>query len=88
MSTPDQLSLTLAWNRVDIAKKHIFVYGQEWPVSISLSARLESEAATTTSVSWDAQLYMTYFTHMHARTHVRTHAHTHTHAYIYIYIHI
>ncbi|KAK2171560.1 hypothetical protein NP493_1054g00080 [Ridgeia piscesae] len=31
MSTPDQLSLTLAWNRVDIAKKHIFVYGQEWP---------------------------------------------------------
>ena len=33
MSAPAQLSLTLAWNRVDIAKKHIFVYGKEWPVS-------------------------------------------------------
>ena len=33
MSAPAQLSLTLAWNRVDIAKKHIFVYDKEWPVS-------------------------------------------------------
>ncbi|XP_013397522.1 transient receptor potential cation channel subfamily M member 1-like isoform X2 [Lingula anatina] len=30
-SAPDQLSLALTWNRVDIAKKHIFVYGREWP---------------------------------------------------------
>ncbi|CAH2294154.1 transient receptor potential cation channel subfamily M member 6 [Pelobates cultripes] len=32
MSAPDQLSLALAWNRVDIAKKHILVYGQHWKV--------------------------------------------------------
>ncbi|XP_064619053.1 transient receptor potential cation channel subfamily M member 3-like isoform X3 [Lineus longissimus] len=29
-SAPDQLSLALTWNRVDIARSHIFVYGQEW----------------------------------------------------------
>ncbi|KAL4227851.1 Transient receptor putative cation channel subfamily M member 7 [Mactra antiquata] len=28
---PDQLSLALTWDRVDIARSHIFVYGQEWP---------------------------------------------------------
>ncbi|KAM5194380.1 transient receptor potential cation channel subfamily M member 6 isoform 2-T2 [Mantella aurantiaca] len=32
MSVPDQLSLALTWNRVDIAKKHILVYGQHWKV--------------------------------------------------------
>jgi len=32
-SAPDQLSLALTWDRVDIARSHIFVYGQEWPVS-------------------------------------------------------
>ncbi|KAM8960568.1 transient receptor potential cation channel subfamily M member 6 [Pelodytes ibericus] len=32
MSAPDQLSLALTWNRVDIAKKHILVYGQHWKV--------------------------------------------------------
>lgn len=26
----DQLILTLAWDRVDIAKNHVFVYGQQW----------------------------------------------------------
>ncbi len=31
-TAPDQLSLALTWNRVDIARSHIFVYGQEWPV--------------------------------------------------------
>nr|QHX41567.1 transient receptor potential cation channel subfamily M member 3-like [Octopus vulgaris] len=30
-SAPDQLSLTLTWDRVDIARSHIFVYGQNWP---------------------------------------------------------
>ncbi|XP_069619401.1 transient receptor potential cation channel subfamily M member 6 [Ranitomeya imitator] len=30
MSASDQLSLALTWNRVDIAKKHILVYGQHW----------------------------------------------------------
>lgn len=29
----DQLSLALAWNRVDIARNHIFVYGHNLPVS-------------------------------------------------------
>uniref|UniRef100_A0A8C6XDS8 Transient receptor potential cation channel subfamily M member 6 n=1 Tax=Naja naja TaxID=35670 RepID=A0A8C6XDS8_NAJNA len=32
MSAPDQLNLALAWNRLDIAKKHILVYGQHWKV--------------------------------------------------------
>ncbi|XP_070543442.1 transient receptor potential cation channel subfamily M member 3-like isoform X2 [Ptychodera flava] len=27
----DQLQLALAWDRVDIAKKQVFVYGVEWP---------------------------------------------------------
>jgi hypothetical protein len=27
----EQLSLVLTWNRVDIARSEIFVYGQEWP---------------------------------------------------------
>uniref|UniRef100_A0A8B9TSG5 Transient receptor potential cation channel subfamily M member 7 n=1 Tax=Anas platyrhynchos TaxID=8839 RepID=A0A8B9TSG5_ANAPL len=30
----DQLVLTLAWDRVDIAKNHVFVYGQQWLVCI------------------------------------------------------
>lgn len=32
MSAADQLDLALAWNRLDIAKKHILVYGQHWKV--------------------------------------------------------
>lgn len=31
LSPPEQLSLALTWNRVDIAATEIFVYGQEWP---------------------------------------------------------
>ncbi|KAH9513283.1 hypothetical protein Btru_034539 [Bulinus truncatus] len=27
----DQLNLALTWDRVDIARSHIFTYGQEWP---------------------------------------------------------
>ncbi|KAG9331519.1 hypothetical protein JZ751_018922 [Albula glossodonta] len=27
---PDQLNITLAWDREDIAKKHVLVYGQHW----------------------------------------------------------
>jgi len=30
LSPSDQLSLALTWNRVDIARSEIFVYGQEW----------------------------------------------------------
>jgi hypothetical protein len=36
-SAPDQLSLALAWNRVDIARSQIFIYGQQWPVRPILS---------------------------------------------------
>lgn len=36
-SAPDQLSLALAWNRVDIARSQIFIYGQQWPVEYMLS---------------------------------------------------
>uniref|UniRef100_H3BGC2 Transient receptor potential cation channel subfamily M member 1 n=1 Tax=Latimeria chalumnae TaxID=7897 RepID=H3BGC2_LATCH len=37
-SAPDQLSLALAWNRVDIARSQIFVFGHHWPPLGSLSA--------------------------------------------------
>ncbi|XP_038640051.1 transient receptor potential cation channel subfamily M member 1a isoform X2 [Scyliorhinus canicula] len=30
-SAPDQLSLAMAWNRVDIARNQIFVFGNHWP---------------------------------------------------------
>lgn len=30
LSPSEQLSLALTWNRVDIARSEIFVYGQEW----------------------------------------------------------
>uniref|UniRef100_A0A8C1MYT1 Transient receptor potential cation channel, subfamily M, member 3 n=1 Tax=Cyprinus carpio TaxID=7962 RepID=A0A8C1MYT1_CYPCA len=39
-SAPDQLSLALAWNRVDIARSQIFIYGQQWPVGNILSFQL------------------------------------------------
>lgn len=32
ISASDQLDLALAWNQLDIAKKHILVYGQHWKV--------------------------------------------------------
>uniref|UniRef100_A0A6I8P5T6 Transient receptor potential cation channel subfamily M member 3 n=1 Tax=Ornithorhynchus anatinus TaxID=9258 RepID=A0A6I8P5T6_ORNAN len=36
-SAPDQLSLALAWNRVDIARSQIFVFGHHWPPLGSLA---------------------------------------------------
>ncbi|XP_048473026.1 transient receptor potential cation channel subfamily M member 1a isoform X2 [Rhincodon typus] len=30
-SAPDQLSLAMAWNRVDIARNQIFIFGNHWP---------------------------------------------------------
>ncbi|KAM8761766.1 transient receptor potential cation channel subfamily M member 1-like [Acanthopagrus schlegelii] len=45
-SASDQLSLALAWNRVDIARSQIFVYGLHWPpVSALTSDRPKSPAA-------------------------------------------
>uniref|UniRef100_A0A452RVY4 Transient receptor potential cation channel subfamily M member 3 n=1 Tax=Ursus americanus TaxID=9643 RepID=A0A452RVY4_URSAM len=43
-SAPDQLSLALAWNRVDIARSQIFIYGQQWPVEY-MSPPLQSPLA-------------------------------------------
>uniref|UniRef100_A0A8D0HI88 non-specific serine/threonine protein kinase n=1 Tax=Sphenodon punctatus TaxID=8508 RepID=A0A8D0HI88_SPHPU len=42
MSASDQLNLVLAWNRVDIAKKHILVYGQHWKVGSLEQAMLDA----------------------------------------------
>uniref|UniRef100_A0ACB8ER95 Transient receptor putative cation channel sub M member 6 n=1 Tax=Sphaerodactylus townsendi TaxID=933632 RepID=A0ACB8ER95_9SAUR len=42
MPAPDQLNLALAWNRVDIAKKHILVYGQHWKAGSLEQAMLDA----------------------------------------------
>ncbi|NWW79272.1 TRPM6 protein, partial [Climacteris rufus] len=42
MSTSDQLDLALAWNQLDIAKKHILVYGQHWKVGALEQAMLDA----------------------------------------------
>eukprot|EP00063_Salmo_salar_P057301 XP_014032136.1 PREDICTED: transient receptor potential cation channel subfamily M member 1-like isoform X1 [Salmo salar] len=42
-SAPDQLSLALAWNRVDIARSQIFVYGHHWPISGSAANTTASQ---------------------------------------------
>ncbi|XP_069622170.1 transient receptor potential cation channel subfamily M member 7 isoform X2 [Ranitomeya imitator] len=41
-SALDQLVLTLAWDRVDIAKNHVFVYGQQWLVGALEQAMLDA----------------------------------------------
>lgn len=38
----EQLGLALAWNRVDIARSEIFVYGQEWPPNALEEAMLQA----------------------------------------------
>uniref|UniRef100_A0A4W3K424 non-specific serine/threonine protein kinase n=1 Tax=Callorhinchus milii TaxID=7868 RepID=A0A4W3K424_CALMI len=42
LSAFDQLILTLAWDRVDIAKNHAFVYGQQWLVGSLEQAMLDA----------------------------------------------
>ncbi|XP_006872223.1 PREDICTED: transient receptor potential cation channel subfamily M member 1 [Chrysochloris asiatica] len=42
-SAPDQLSLALAWNRVDIARSQIFVFGPHWPPLGSLVPPTDSK---------------------------------------------
>ncbi|XP_061077314.1 transient receptor potential cation channel subfamily M member 1-like [Conger conger] len=42
-SAPDQLSLALAWNRVDIARSQIFVYGLHLPPAGALSTTISTE---------------------------------------------
>uniref|UniRef100_A0A9J7WW53 Transient receptor potential cation channel, subfamily M, member 1b n=1 Tax=Cyprinus carpio carpio TaxID=630221 RepID=A0A9J7WW53_CYPCA len=41
-SAPDQLSLALAWNRVDIARNQIFVYGHNLPVNSLEQAMIDA----------------------------------------------
>uniref|UniRef100_A0A8C1W1K3 Transient receptor potential cation channel, subfamily M, member 1a n=1 Tax=Cyprinus carpio TaxID=7962 RepID=A0A8C1W1K3_CYPCA len=41
-SAQDQLSLALAWNRVDIAHSQIFVHGQHWPVNSLEQAMMDA----------------------------------------------
>ncbi|XP_022605701.1 transient receptor potential cation channel subfamily M member 1 [Seriola dumerili] len=49
-SASDQLSLALAWNRVDIAHSQIFVYGHHWPpVSALPTDRPKSPTAQRTA---------------------------------------
>ncbi|XP_008275071.1 transient receptor potential cation channel subfamily M member 1-like [Stegastes partitus] len=45
-SAADQLSLALAWNRVDIARNHIFVYGHNLPPAGAIANTTTSAAAT------------------------------------------
>ncbi|NWW18004.1 TRPM6 protein, partial [Falcunculus frontatus] len=42
MSASDQLDLALAWNQLDIAKKHILVYGQHWKVGALEQAMMDA----------------------------------------------
>ncbi|NXO05082.1 TRPM6 protein, partial [Rhinopomastus cyanomelas] len=42
MSASDQLDLALVWNQLDIAKKHILVYGQHWKVGALEQAMLNA----------------------------------------------
>ncbi|XP_022248148.1 transient receptor potential cation channel trpm-like [Limulus polyphemus] len=39
---PDQLNLALTWNRVDIARSEIFLYGQEWTPESLETAMMEA----------------------------------------------
>ncbi|XP_073798363.1 transient receptor potential cation channel subfamily M member 1b isoform X3 [Danio rerio] len=43
-SAPDQLSLALAWNRVDIARNQIFVYGHNLPPASALASAITISA--------------------------------------------
>ncbi|XP_071652035.1 transient receptor potential cation channel trpm isoform X1 [Temnothorax longispinosus] len=42
LSPAEQLSLSLIWNRVDIARSEIFVYGQKWPPGALEQAMMEA----------------------------------------------
>ncbi|XP_068620258.1 transient receptor potential cation channel trpm [Battus philenor] len=42
LSASEQLSLALTWNRVDIARSEIFVYGQEWPMGSLEEAMMQA----------------------------------------------
>ncbi|XP_073908157.1 transient receptor potential cation channel subfamily M member 6 isoform X3 [Castor canadensis] len=44
LSTSEQLNLAMAWDRMDIAKKHILIYGQHWKPGALEQAMLDALA--------------------------------------------
>ncbi|KAM7330000.1 hypothetical protein ACRRTK_011613 [Alexandromys fortis] len=42
LSVSEQLNLAIAWDRVDIAKKHILIYGQHWKPGVLEQAMLDA----------------------------------------------
>ncbi|CAO2584947.1 Transient receptor potential cation channel subfamily M member 6, partial [Lemmus lemmus] len=42
LSVSEQLNLAMAWDRVDIAKKHILIYGQHWKPGVLEQAMLDA----------------------------------------------
>lgn len=42
LSPTEQLSLALTWNRADIARSEIFIYGQEWPAGALEEAMIKA----------------------------------------------
>ncbi|KAL0607095.1 Transient receptor potential cation channel subfamily M member 6 [Plecturocebus cupreus] len=42
LSASEQLNLAMAWDRVDIAKKHILIYGQHWKSGVLEQAMLDA----------------------------------------------
>ncbi|XP_055470153.1 transient receptor potential cation channel subfamily M member 6 [Psammomys obesus] len=42
LSLSEQLNLAMAWDRVDIAKKHILIYGQHWKPGVLEQAMLDA----------------------------------------------
>lgn len=51
-SAPDQLSLALAWNRVDIARSQIFVFGHHWPVRPCYLLKIENKLSNINSLDF------------------------------------
>uniref|UniRef100_A0A8C4V5M1 Transient receptor potential cation channel subfamily M member 7 n=1 Tax=Falco tinnunculus TaxID=100819 RepID=A0A8C4V5M1_FALTI len=62
----DQLVLTLAWDRVDIAKNHVFVYGQQWLVSLQsfLRGRGKMSVSCSLQISLETTLWISPFSHI------------------------
>lgn len=63
-SPAQQLSMVLSWDRVDVARSHIFTYGQEWPVSIhsnSTMMQITLLSHETWGQSWAFHILQTHF---------------------------
>uniref|UniRef100_A0AAY5EAY3 non-specific serine/threonine protein kinase n=1 Tax=Electrophorus electricus TaxID=8005 RepID=A0AAY5EAY3_ELEEL len=82
----DQLVLTLAWNRVDIAKDHVFVYGQKLLVDSLEQAMLDAlvmdrvdfvKLLIENGVSMHRFLTISHLEELYNTVHTHTHTHTH-----------